>query len=456
MDFRRDIYKELLHWKEKNTGRVLELEGARQVGKTYILNKFAKEQYEQNIYINMIGASGQRFTKYLEENYDWNKNGRCVEKPIHEALHAMEPKFRDKKSTVIVIDEIQESPFVYSRIREFAREFTCDFIVTGSYLGKTREKDFFLSAGDTDRLIMTSMTFPEFLEIWGKRDLYNHMDLYGNSSRGDYEELKDYFDIYCQIGGYPRVVQTYVDTKDVIECRKTVKELTDIFVRESSRYFESALEQGLFGKMFSAISVALLKEKKGTDDLISDFSNIVFREESGRITKKMVNASISWLYLSHVMGYCSKSIDCNHLDLVDNCRYYFTDLGVASYFLRKTGENEESVKGVLYENFVYLCLLKSIRKGETIAGDVPWFAVYKSTGGELDFYVRSLVDYKNYGIEVKAGNNAGNTAICLLAAGKIDFLYYLKGSAFGGKSEDGKTLTVPIYLAERVRFDRRK
>lgn len=456
MDFQRDIYKELLYWKEKNTGRVLELEGARQVGKTYILNKFSTEQYKQNVYINMIGASGQRFTKCLEENYDRNENNRYMEKPIHEALRVMEPEFQDRKSTVVIIDEIQESPFVYSRIREFAREFTCDFIVTGSYLGKTREKDFFLSAGDTDHLIMTSMSFPEFLEIWGKRDLYKHIDLYGTSDHGDYKELKEYFDIYCQIGGYPRVVQTYIDTKNVSECRKTVKELIDIFVRESSRYFESALEQDLFGKMFSAISVALLKEKKGTDDLISDFSKIVFREESGRITKKMVNASISWLYLSHIIGYCSKSIDCNHLDLVDNCRYYFTDLGVANYFLRKTGENEESVKGVLCENYVYLCLLKSIRGGDTIAGDVPWFAVYKSTGGELDFYVRSLVDYKNYGIEVKAGDNVGKTARCLLEAGKIDFLYYLKGDTFGGKSEDGKTLTVPIYLAERVSFDRKR
>lgn len=453
MDFQRDIYKELLHWKEKNTGRVLELEGARQVGKTYILGKFANEQYEQSIYINMIGVSGHRFAKCLEEYYGRSEDGQYVEKPIHEALRVMDPDFRDEKSTVVVIDEIQESPFVYSRIREFAREFTCDFIVTGSYLGKTREKDFFLSAGDTDHLIMTSMSFPEFLDIWGKRDLYDHIDLYGASRHEDYEELKGYFDVYCQIGGYPRVVQTYVDTEDFSECRKTVKELIDIFVRESSRYFESALEQDLFGRMFSAVSVTLLKEKKGTDDLISDFLKIVFREESGRVTKKMVNAAVSWLYLSHVIGYCSKSIDCGHLDIVDNCRYYFTDLGVASYFLRKTGENEESVKGVLCENFVYLCLLKNIREEETIAGDVPWFAVHKSTGGELDFYVRSLVDYKNYGIEVKAGDNAGKTARHLLETGKLDFLYYLKGDTLGGRSEDGKIFTVPVCLAGRVPFD---
>ena len=71
-----------------------------------------------------------------------------------------------------MIDEIQESSVVYSCIREFARAFTCDFIVTGSYLGKTREKDFFLSAGDTDNLVLGTLTFPEFLEALGKREVY--------------------------------------------------------------------------------------------------------------------------------------------------------------------------------------------------------------------------------------------------------------------------------------------
>ncbi len=53
------------------------------------------------------------------------------------------------------IDEIQDSPEVYGKIRSFAREFCCDFIVTGSYLGKTREKEFFQAAGDVNFLTMT-------------------------------------------------------------------------------------------------------------------------------------------------------------------------------------------------------------------------------------------------------------------------------------------------------------
>ena len=168
----------------------------------------------------------------------------------------------------------------------------------------------------------------------------------------------------------------------------------------------------------------------------------------------MINHARSWLYLSHVIGYCSKSINCDHLSIVDNCRYYYMDLGVAAYFLRKTGEPDTTVKGILCENFVYLELLSRLRNTDSIAGTVPWFAVYQQTGGELDFYVRSLLDYKNYGLEVKAGKSTGNTAAALLDAGLLDFLYYLKGNTYGGTTEDGKIQTVPIYLAGRITFDK--
>ena len=94
------------------------------------------------------------------------------ERPIHEALSLFHGEFEDNKDTIVVIDEIQESSKVYSMIRQFAREFECDFIVTGSYLGKTREKDFFLSAGDVDSLTMTSLTFADF---WKQQESVNCM-----------------------------------------------------------------------------------------------------------------------------------------------------------------------------------------------------------------------------------------------------------------------------------------
>ena len=453
-ELKRDIYEELLQWKKRSSGLVLELEGARQVGKTYILDKFAREQYQQYIYINMIGESGEYFLECYKKAYHRSNVQDKSENGMAAVLNMYAPEFVDSKDTVVVIDEIQESPVIYSRIRELAREFSCDFIVTGSYLGKTREKEFFLSAGDTDTLIMGTLSFPEFLGAFGKRNLYERLSLDGMDDHAEYDEIKGYFDLYCQIGGYPRVVQNYLETRDLGQSRRLLEQIINIFVKESSRYFESELDIEIFGQLFQAIAIMLIKEKRGTEDLVTDLSKIVFKEESGRVSKKMINHARSWLYLSHVIGYCSKSINCDHLSIVDNCRYYYMDLGVAAYFLRKTGEPDTTVKGILCENFVYLELLSRLRNTDSIAGTVPWFAVYQQTGGELDFYVRSLLDYKNYGLEVKAGKSTGNTAAALLDAGLLDFLYYLKGNTYGGTTEDGKIQTVPIYLAGRITFDK--
>ena len=227
IELKRDIYEELLQWKKNNSGLVLEVEGARQVGKTYILDKFAREQYEQYIYINMIGKSGQDFLNCYNAIYHWEVGQQRREGALHDVFKAYAPDFEDKKSTVVVIDEIQESSVVYSCIREFARAFTCDFIVTGSYLGKTREKDFFLSAGDTDNLVLGTLTFPEFLEALGKREVYQNLSLYGEDPHKEYDEIKEYFDVYCQIGGYPKVVQTYLETRSIEACRKVLDKLSE-------------------------------------------------------------------------------------------------------------------------------------------------------------------------------------------------------------------------------------
>ena len=453
-ELKRDIYEELLQWKKRSSGLVLELEGARQVGKTYILDKFAREQYQQYIYINMIGESGEYFLECYEKAYHRSNVQDKSENGMAAVLNMYAPEFVDSKDTVVVIDEIQESPVIYSRIRELAREFSCDFIVTGSYLGKTREKEFFLSAGDTDTLIMGTLSFPEFLGAFGKRNLYERLSLDGKDDHAEYDEIKGYFDLYCQIGGYPRVVQNYLETGDLGQSRRLLEQIINLVGSEMCIRDRSELDIEIFGQLFQAIAIMLIKEKRGTEDLVTDLSKIVFKEESGRVSKKMINHARSWLYLSHVIGYCSKSINCDHLSIVDNCRYYYMDLGVAAYFLRKTGEPDTTVKGILCENFVYLELLSRLRNTDSIAGTVPWFAVYQQTGGELDFYVRSLLDYKNYGLEVKAGKSTGNTAAALLDAGLLDFLYYLKGNTYGGTTEDGKIQTVPLYLAGRITFDK--
>lgn len=85
-----------------------------------------------------------------------------------------------------------------------------------------------------------------------------------------------------------------------------------------------------------------------------------------------------------------------------------------------------------------------------IAGQVPWFGTDEKTSGELDFYVRSRLGHKNYGLEIKRGNEIAVIANGLLEKGKLDFVYNFKNTYSGGR---GRMYAVPLYLAGRGVFD---
>ena len=140
LELKRDIYEKLIEWKKADSGNVLELNGARQVGKTFILDKFARENYKKYFYINMMQTSGKEFIECYHAATKWKPGEKRIERPLHRTFELFDNTFADDKNTIVVIDEIQESAEVYSMIRQFAREFSCHFVVTGSYLGKTLDR----------------------------------------------------------------------------------------------------------------------------------------------------------------------------------------------------------------------------------------------------------------------------------------------------------------------------
>lgn len=451
MELKRDIYKKLLEWKKDDSGKVMQVSGARQVGKTYILKKFARENFKHVVYISMAEQSGEQFLQCMDMVNEWVPGTPREERPIHKAFELFDKEFADTKETIIIIDEIQESSRVFNLVRPLAREFECYVIITGSYLGKLLSKEFFLPAGDYEDLTMETLTFAEFTEVFGKRELYESISLFGGSDAGEYKELRECYELYQRIGGYPSVVNLYLEHKSLRRCDLELRHLMEVFTNESKRYFDDVMETDAFDKLFHGVAVLLIREKQGTRDLVEDLSKIVYKQESGRFTKKMINHAMGWLRASHIIGYASKSVDCDYLNIKENDRFYFLDMGIAHYFITRTGTDEATIKGILAENFVYLMLRRHI--DEDVAGNAPWFATYEKIKGELDFYVRSLMDHKNYGIEVKAGSNSGNTVTRLLRDGKIDYIYYLKGDSYGGITESGDILTVPLYLADRITFD---
>lgn len=451
MYLKRKIYDRLIEWKEESS-LTLEVTGARQVGKTYIINKFADEYFRRKIYINMFEDSGSEFLECLKKARSWEPGEERPLKPLHNALELFDKEFTDEEDTVVIIDEIQESAAVYNLIREFTRSFRCRFIVTGSYLGRILNADFKLSAGDLTALRVETLTFEEFAEAVGMADTLESLGLFGKSNPDQYETVKELYEVYCQIGGYPAVVTEYLQTNSIPKCREKLEDVIRLFCSESSRYFEDILDEAVYDNLFCSVSRILLREKKGLDaDSFSEsLQKLVVHDYDSNISKAVCNRAINWLQSAGILDFAGKVTECKILDFKARSRCFFTDVGLTRYFLRKVGAENAAIEGLIQENFVFLELRRRLERLKEIALETPAFATYK--GGEIDFFVKSLMgNEKIYAVEVKSGKGQASTGQKALEDKKVDCLLLLKGNTMGGNA--APVYTIPIYLFSRFRFD---
>lgn len=447
---KRNIYEQFLVWKERPDHSTLEVSGTRQAGKTYIVNKFADEQYSQKIYVNLLEFSGELFLEHYNSLYNEVRQGKEYKNPVYELIKKYKPEFIDSPDTVIIIDEIQESADIYNRIREFTRTLKSDFIVTGSYLGRILDKGFKYSAGDLDSIEIQTLNFEEFLMAADRYSLYKGVDIYGNGEEAVYKELEELYRVYTSIGGYPAVVLQYLKNASIIDCMEILIKIIKLFTNESKRYFDDILDNAVYDNMFCGIARIMVKEKKGLEkgSFSEELQNIVVKDYSSNISKASVNRGIDWLYSSGIIGFAGKLPECNILDFKAKSRCYFTDVGLASYFLTKIGCSEGEIAGIVNENFVFLDLKRRIGHPSEIALETPAFATLGN--GEIDFYVKTIKSKKTYAIEVKSGKNSSKTVNAILEKQKADYILYTKGNTYGGIKDN--VYTVPIYAIAKFKF----
>lgn len=451
IELERTAYKKLLEWK-KNAGRsTLEVSGARQVGKTYLVNKFADKEYKQKIYINLLELSGELFLNQYEKLWSEMTQGKRFENPVYELIRRYEPSFTDSPDTVVIIDEIQESAEIYNRVREFTRQLSSDFIITGSYLGRVLNKEFKYSAGDLDSIEIQTLSFEEFLRAMGKWELYDQLDIYGGSGETVYKKLEELYQIYCTIGGYPAVVLSYLEQKNIEQCQAVLEKIVHLFANESRRYFEDILEYDTYENIFTSVARILVKEKKGldADSFSEELQSIVIKEYSSNLSKAEVNRAIDWLHSAGIIGFAGKLTGCDILSYKAKSRAFFMDLGLTTYFLTQTGCASGDIQGVVNENFVFLDLRRRISFPREIALETPAFATWGNY--EIDFYVKSIKGQHTYAVEVKSGKNSSRTMDEVLEKKKADYILYTRGKTHGGVKDH--IYTIPIYGLAKFRFE---
>lgn len=430
----RSVQSELECWRTGWSTYVLYLTGARQIGKTTELLKFAYKNYEQVIYVNLaMEETAKAFEDIvLSNSIRFGMVKYCRQARLEE--------FSDSEETILIIDEIQESATIYNSIRSLQGGLRCHVAVTGSYLGKVLNAQYFKPAGNMYEIEMLSLSFEEFCRAYGQDQLLKTIDLYGHSPKEDYVKLTELYTIYKQIGGYPAVVFMYMNTKSVENCYEVIRTIVSRFTEESASYFSDDKCASVFENVYKAAFINMSKEKKGTASKdIQDITQFVKSDTKEHVSRAEINKVIAWLKYSKIIGSCDLYNKGNVNELLTDRRFYFMDCGIARYVASLTSVRNETVDGILAENFVYSELYR-LYKNRQVKGDRPCCSVYENY--ELDFMLVDKQD-KKYGIEVKSSHSDKHGSLDYYVDQKLIDEAYVVEITRGGI---GNTVrTIPIY-----------
>lgn len=434
--FYRDIQAELLEWKNDSHNSILQLEGTRQVGKTTEVQKFAYKNYEFIIYVN-IANDKHDFISVI-------KSPRMISEMQSYCRRALLPDFVNNRNTILIIDEIQNSPEVYNSIRSIRSEFKCDIIVTGSYLGRVLgNKEFFIPAGTIESKQLFTLSFREFCTIYKKDKLLDNISLYGESNPKEYKTLESLYNIYKQIGGYPEVIKRYIKTQNIELCYEVIDNLLKTFKEESRNYFNSPRDVEIFESVYREALKEMCYEKKGTgNNIIERVTQLTKNSTNLMVNKNEIANAIMWLQYTGVISTCDLAEKGDIRNIIHSRRMYFSDCGLVAYLASKSTLDESALAGILTETFVFneLYRLFKVRYSKReVRNENVCFSILDNY--ELDFVVMSK-DKTVYGIEVKTNRGDATSLKVFISKHLID-----KGVKAmltnGGKG--GLFDTIPIY-----------
>lgn len=223
----RSIYSNLKKWKELPTRKPLILQGARQVGKTYILKEFGAREYSEVVYIN---CDDNNDMQNMFVDYDVDR--------IIRSLSAISGVSIKPSTTLLILDEIQEVERGLASLKYFCEKAPEYHVaVAGSLLGITLHEGTSFPVGKVDMLYMYPMDFEEFLLAMGKEQL---VELLRSNSwtaltplRGMLTELLRQ---YYFVGGMPEAVKAYVERGDIWEVRSIHSKIIDAYRNDMSKH----------------------------------------------------------------------------------------------------------------------------------------------------------------------------------------------------------------------------
>ncbi len=429
---KRKIDKFLVEWKNSTDKKPLIVKGARQIGKTESIRKFAKNNYKSVIEINFV------LQKQYKDIFDDGFEVDTIIKNISLRNPNLEIIPGD---TLIFFDELQDCINCATSLKAFNQDGRYDVICSGSLMGINYNEIESNSVGNKEDYEMYSMDFEEFLWAKGYKEeqiesLYQHMKNLTPLSETELSVMFENFKEYMVIGGMPAIVNNFVKNKNYSGTLKMQKQILLDYEEDITKY-AGGLEHGKILNVYRKIPVFLGNENKKFQ---------ISKVESGARNREYVG-TIEWLNDAGIINVCY-CLEQPELPLggnynPDNYRLYFRDTGLLIGSLDeeaqedlRNNKNFNTYKGAIYENIV----------GDMLVQQGYKLYFYKNEKGtvEMDFFVRdkdSLIP-----VEVKANDGATISLNNLIDNNKYRDIKY--GIKFGYKNIgfNGKFYTFPYFL----------
>jgi len=386
---KRELYNQLLTWKSKVGRKPLLLQGARQVGKTFLINQFGKNEYSQFIALNFEQEPGLKalFAKSLSAD------------KIIENIELYTGKKIDPKNALIFFDEIQVSEEAISSLKYFCEQ-TPDYhiIAAGSLLGVSIGKTTSFPVGKVNFMTLYPMNFFEYLQAFDEElivEMLNNLPKIEPIQELIHHKLTDHFKKYLFLGGMPEALQSYLEHKDIELVREVQNNILEAYSRDFSKYAEK--NQAIkTSELWNSVPNQLAKENK----------KFKYSDVRARGRASAFEATIEWLRKAGLI-YLAKSVSVPKLPLSgyaesNKFKVYVFDTGLLAAMLKLSsrviieGSNLFSeYNGAFIENFI---------AGElTICGEKELFYWSSKSDAEVDFILE--INNKIYPLEVKSGSN---------------------------------------------------
>lgn len=440
----RKYIKDLINWISDPKRKPLMIWGARQVGKSYLVEELFAKAYFKDRYLRIDCSDESDFVDFVEKNNNLAKVLEYIE---------LNYNFKPDKDHLLIFDEAQECLPIVKMMKHFCEQRRdIPLIVTGSLVrikifrsahkrgGFAKNGKFLFPVGKINQLYMFPLTFDEFLFNINKQAydyIKEHFEKRIPIDATFHKQFLDLVNDFLFIGGMPEAVDTFLEYKEdritaFSKVSEKLKEIYDDYLADMDLYQASPESVVRSRLIYKDIYRQLNKENKNFK-----FSLTV----EGAKTRDMINP-IGWLITAEVVNQCNLLKEKVTIPLIksDNSlmRLYLADMGLFTYqsglnartFLSK---RDNVLSGIYYENFL---------STELVARNIELFYWKGKRNSELEFLIN--VDSHVIPFDVKKGKSSLNSLSEYRCHNIKDLAIKVSSNQYGYDSEQ-KLLTLPFY-----------